>query len=310
MAFALLALSEPSFSAQRVRLIPHLRAGQTFFYRIEFSNSRKLQTESRVTSPLPLAAESLNTSALLQVEVIESSTSGLHLKTYYSERQPAPAAGNSQSAASSAEPSADKVIEVTISADGAASQTKGFDQLSGAQQFAWNDWLGRFTSSMSYPRGGVHPGQKWETSELETTPSPIAGLVWTKKSQYVRDESCPVSGANPEKSRASSSSVAPESCAVFLLRATLRQKSSSKNSTPPDYKLRNLKTWGTASGQNESILYVSRTSGLLVRSTEDAQQSMDVVVALADGSNQVHNTLDARSHSEILLLSVSPQAAR
>jgi len=71
-----------------------------------------------------------------------------------------------------------------------------------------------------------------------------------------------------------------------------------------------LRTYGSAAGQNESILYISRLSGLLVRSTEDAQQSMDVIVGLTDGSNQVHNRIDAKSHSEIELLSDTPQAVR
>ncbi len=39
-----------------------------------------------------------------------------------------------------------------------------------------------------------------------------------------------------------------------------------------------------------------------MRSTEDAGQSMDVTVALTDGSNQVRYTLKARSRSEIRLL--------
>ncbi len=161
---------------------------------------------------------------------------------------------------------------------------------------------------MTYPNGGVHPGQKWESAEPETAASPIASLLWSKKSEYVRDERCAAS-AEPPKSSGNSSSATSNSCAVVLIRATLRQKSSPKNSTPEDYKARNLKTRGTASGQNDSILYISRVSGLLVRSAEDAQQSMDVFVELADGSNQVHDSLDAKSHSEILLLSDSPQTA-
>lgn len=308
LSFALLTFAAPSSVSQRLRLVPHLRSGQTLFYRIDFSSSRKMQTESRVTtSPFP-SGESLNVSALLQVEVIEATAAGFRLKTYYSEREPARSTANASKAESSAASSADKVVEVSIAADGTASQIKGFDQLSPAQQFVWNDWLGRFTSSMTYPKGGAHPGQKWESSEPETAASPIAGLVWSKKSEYVRDERCAAS-AEPLKSGTDNSSAISDFCAVVLIRATLKQKSSSKNSTPEDYKLRNLRTRGTASGQNESILYISGASGLLVRSTEDAQQSMDVFVELADGSNRVHNSLDAKSHSEILLLPDSSQTA-
>ena len=309
--FVLLAFAAPGSFSQRARPVPQLRSGQILFYRLDINSSRRTQTESRVsTSQLP-SGESLNVSALLQVEVVGATASGFRLKTYYSERKPVPAGANESDPESTTATTADKLVELTLATDGGASQIKGFDQLSPAQQFAWNDWLGHFTSPMTYSRGGIHPGQKWETLEPETAASPIAGLVWTKKSQYVRDESCPVpADRNPPKLSANNSAATPESCAVILVRATLRQKSSPKNSTPPDYKLRNLRTYGSAAGQNESIFYISRVSGLLVRSTEDAEQSMDVIVELADGSNQVHNKLEAKSHSEILLLSETPQSAR
>ena len=303
----LLTFAAPDSFSQRVRLAPQLHSGQILIYRIDFSSSRKLQTESRVTtSPVP-SAESLNVSALLQVEVIEATAGRFRLKTYYSERDRAGSGVSAAGADSTASTTVDKVIEVSIGANGAASQIKGFEKLSPAQQFVWNNWLERFTSSMVYGKSGIHLGQKWQSSEPETATSPIAGLVWSKKSEYVRDERCPVA-VEPAKSTESTSSAASDGCAVVFVRATLRQKSSPKNPTPEDYKLRNLRTHGTASGQNESILYISRASGLLIRATEVAQQSMDVLVELSDGSNQVHNTLDAKSRSEILLLSDASQA--
>ncbi len=67
-----------------------------------------------------------------------------------------------------------------------------------------------------------------------------------------------------------------------------------------------MKTTGTAKGKNENITYISLTTGLVVRATEEANQFMDVVVAKADGSNRVHYNVDAKSHSEILLISETP----
>jgi hypothetical protein len=300
-----LAFAAALTSAQKVQLAPRLRAGQTFFYRIDFSSSRSMRTESRVASPQLPPAESVNASGLLQVGVVEATASGYRVKTYYSERNPA-GAGQASGPQSRSAPAADKVIEVSIAANGTASQVKGLDQLSLAQQLGWNDWLARFAASMTFPKGGVGAGQKWEAVEPETTPSPIAGLSWRKKYQYVRDEPCRFSGP-PAKSSQGRSSPDVQPCAVILVHSNLRQASSSKNATPEDYKLRDLRTRGTATGQNETILYLSRATGLLIRSTEDALQSMDVIVAVADGSNQVHYNLDAKSHSEILLLPDSPQ---
>jgi hypothetical protein len=305
---AVLALAAPLSFSQRLHLIPRLRQGQTFFYHIGFSGLRSMKTESRVATPQLPPEATFNISGLLQVEIVEITPSGFRVKTYYSERDPSVKPSQAPASQSEAAPSSDKMIEVSISRDGSASQIKGLDQLSPQQQFAWNDWLSRFTSSMTFPENGVAAGQKWEAVESETTPSPIAGLSWAKKFQYVRDEPC---GLNDQTAKTISqeSTPYPRVCAVILVRSTLRQKSSPKNATPEDYKLRNLKTRGAAAGQNETILYVSRSTGLLVRSTEDTQQSMDAIVALADGSNQVHYNLDAKSHSDILLLPDSPRDA-
>jgi len=303
---ALFALASPVAFSQRSYLSPHFTAGQTLFYRIEFKSSRHIKTESRVVSPQVSPTTIANASGLLQVQVVQESASGLLIKTYYSERDSSGASSSSPATESSTS-SADKVVEVSIAADGSASQLKGLEQLSVAQQFAWKDWLGSFTSSMAFPKAGVSAGQKWDTSEPETTPSPIAGLVWSKKYQYVRDGPCPF------QVHSSTSPQAPATaqyCAVILVLATLRQKSSQNNASPQDYKLQNLKTRGRASGQNETILYISRNDGVLVRATEDAQQFMDATIALADESNQVHYIMDATSRSEIALLPDSPQDAR
>jgi hypothetical protein len=272
--------------SQRLPPTPRLPSGEILFYRIDFNLLRNARTESRITSPQMPAPENIDTSALLQVEIVEASASGLRLKTYYSERGPSSGPPPSPIATP---PSADKMIEVSLSSDGSASKIKGFDQLSPTQQFAWNVWLNRFTSPMAFAKSGLVLGQRWQSSEPETASSPIASLLWLKKYQYIRDEPCNTVSTS-------------QLCAVILVRATLRQKSSPKNATPEDYKLRNLKTRGTATAQNETVLYVSHSTGVLMRSVEDAQQSMDAVIALADGSNEIHYLLKARSHSEILLL--------
>jgi hypothetical protein len=309
-ALAFLVVAAPSASPQRLQLGPRLRAGQILLYDIDFRNSRNMQTESRVTSPQLPPSSNVNASGLLQVEIVESGAAGLRIKTYYSERDYPAATSQSRDPQISQGAAPDKLVEVSIAADGSATRIKGLDQLSPAQQFAWNDWLGRFTSSMTFPKQGIRAGQKWESSEPETNPSPIAALSWRKKYQYVRDEPCMFDSQPVPSSQAKSSTNSDQACAVIFIQSILRQKSSPKNSTPDDYKLRNLNTRGTAAGQNETILYFSRATGLLVRSTEDAQQSMEVLVALADNSNAVHYTLDAKSHSDILLLPDSPQSGR
>jgi hypothetical protein len=309
LLIAFLATGAPHSFSKRLRLAPRFHAGQILFYRIDFNGSRNMKTAGPVSSPQLPPSSTLAATGLLQVEILSAGPADLHIKTYYSERNPPAVSSQSQNSQPRDSSTSDKMVEVSIAANGTASQIIGIDRLSPAQQFAWNDWLGRFTSSMTFPKAGVQAGQKWETSEPETDPSPIAALSWTKKYQYVRDEPCRsdqhAQGADQETSLPNA-----KVCAVILIRSVLRQKSSPKNSTPEDYKLRNLKTRGSAAGKNETILYFDRSSGLLVRSTEDAQQAMDVLVALTDGSNSVRYALEARSHSDILLLPDSPQSAR
>ena len=127
-----------------------------------------------------------------------------------------------------------------------------------------------------------------------------------KESEYVHDAPC----KGMQLTRAgdlAEASQAAETCAVILTTATLRQKSSPKDATPEDYKLHDLRTMGSAKGRNEIITYISLKTGLVVRATEDAKQSMDIVVAKTDGTNRVHYNVDAESHAEVLLVSVAPE---
>jgi hypothetical protein len=268
---------------------PALRAGQTLIYRLEFSASRATQTESRLSGPPLPPGDELKAVCLLQVEVVEAHSSGFRLKTYLSERTAPSLFANPPAVPSESAP--DKIVEVSVARNGAASQIKGLEQLSVAQQFAWNTWLGRFTSTWTDSHSRVHVGSKWELDEPETTPSPLTSLVWAKKYQYVRSEPC--GPANKP---------ATDNCAVVLVRAQLRQKSSPNHATPKDFNLHGMVTRGTATGANETILYIGLATGLLVRSSEDAQQSMDATIALADGSNEVRYVMKAKSRSQIQLV--------
>jgi hypothetical protein len=274
---------------------PDLHAGQTFIYQLEFTASRATLTESRLSGPPLPPGDELNTVCLLQMEVLEANPSGFRLKTFLSEKAtPSPSAN---SVAPPSESAPDEIVEVSVARNGAASQIKGLNQLSVAQQFAWNNWLGRFTSTWAHANSGVHVGSKWELDEPETTPSPLTRLVWSKQYQYVRNEPCGPSMPS-----------ATGNCAVILVHAQLRQKSSPNNTTPEDFKLRGLVTHGTATGANQTILYIGLATGLLVGSSEDAQQSMDATIALADGSNEVRYVMKAKSRSQIQLLQdSSPQ---
>jgi hypothetical protein len=63
---------------------------------------------------------------------------------------------------------------------------------------------------------------------------------------------------------------------------------------------------GTAHGTNRIITYISLKTGIPVRATEEASQQMNVTVAKADGSNRVRYDVNARSHSEVMLVTETP----
>ena len=188
-----------------------------------------------------------------------------------------------------------------FSPDGRAESVTGLDTLFPEQREAWQQWLRQFALAAVFPPGGVKRGQTWKSTEPEEAPSPIDRLQWEKNVTYVRDEPCSPAQLGETGAVAAKESQ-PETCAVILTKAVLKQKSSPKDTTPPDFKLHALHTMGNATGTNETISYIALRTGVLMRVTEDARQFMDVVIAKTDGTNQVHYNVDAASHSEVMLL--------
>ena len=202
---------------------------------------------------------------------------------------------------SSRDVSLKKMIEFTIRADGQLANVKGDDALLPEEHQVWAEWVSLFAMAGVFPKNGVRSGEKWQSEETEKSTAPIAGLTWLRRSTYLQNEPCEnevirSSGAAP-KTREE-----PEVCAVIVTSATLRQKSSKKDATPEDFKLHDLRTMGTARGTNQVVAYISLKTGVLMRATEEADQSMEVTVAKADGSNRVHYNMDAKSNSEVLFV--------
>lgn len=313
-AFLLLAIPRGAGSrTERVNLFPKLQAGQTITYRLRYRLDKNIRTQSSVVSPQGPSAAQIDVQGLLRVEVSEVQRAGrgavIHARTQFE-------ALNSDTALKVPEKEAPpavlqktdpkgKVVEFTISADGRVDDVKGLDKFSAEEQQAWGDWVSLFAMAAAFPERGVKRGEKWESGEAEKSPAPIARLVWLKRSSYVRDEPCRTAQLTID-GQASEVGRPPETCAVILSTAVLKQESSRKNATPEDYKLHELQTMGTARGANQVIAYISLKTGLVVRATEEASQSMDVVVAKKDGSNRVHYSVDAKSDSEVLLVVDTP----
>ena len=296
--------------AGRPTLFPKLHAGQTFTYLIEYRTQKNVKTESRVVTPSGRQNDQATAQWLLRVEILDVHPDGrratIHARSQF-ESVASKLAPDQQGNDKAAPATESRPVEFTILADGRADAVAGIEALFPEQRVAWQAWLRQFAIAGIFPRDGVKRGQKWKSTEVEESPSPIIRLEWEKSATYVRDEPCaPVQlseldAAAPKKSSS-------ETCAVILTHAVLKQKSSPKDTTPEDFRLHDLRTTGTASGANETITYISLQTGLVVRVKEDAKQFMDVVIAKADGSNQVHYNVDAARHTEILLLADASSA--
>ncbi|HKV63844.1 MAG TPA: hypothetical protein VJO16_18190 [Candidatus Acidoferrum sp.] len=298
---------------RRVRLLPKLQSGQTLTYLIRFQSDKTVKTESKVVAPMAPDSAQLDAHGLLRVEILNSqntaSNPSIRARAQFLNAD-SDAAVNTSSDKSpdgnnSREDAAVKSIEFTISPDGSVNNTKRLDSLSPDQQQAWHQWVARFALAWTLPFDGMKPGEKSKLEQPEQSGAPIAGLHWERDSLYVRNEPCHSSQLSPTREATPSGGPA-DTCAVLLTTATLRQKSSSKDATPDDFKVHELRTMGSAKGTSETITYISLKTGLVVRATEETTQSMDVVIAKADGSNGVHFNVDAKSRAEVLLVKDTP----
>jgi len=312
-ALLLLAAATLCAGDKRFNLFPKLQAGQTITYLIRFQTDKTVKTESRVVAPMAPNDAQIDANGLLRVEILDvQETSGkavIHASgQFLTLNSGAWAKGSGDKKPDGekrrAEPNG-KSIEFTISSDGSVNSVKGLDALLPGQRQAWQQWVARFALAWTLPANGVKSGEKWKSEQAEQAGAPIAGLNWARESAYVRDEPCHASQLSPA-GEFTASSGPPETCAVVLTTATLKQKSSPRNATPEDFKLHDLRTMGTAKGTSEVITYISRKSGLVVRATEETSQFMNVVVAKADGSNGVRYNVEAKSHAEVLLVADTP----
>lgn len=312
-ALCLIAIPAAKDRPERVNLFPRVQAGQVLTYQISYHSDKHIKTESSLIVATPDDSAKIDVSALLRIEILGVQAQGdravIHARTkfeilnsdsHFNVPQTEPPAGQVQRQ----DPDT-KFIEFTILPDGNLDQVNGLDAFLPEQQQAWQEWASRFLLTAAVRGPGARLAQKWTSEEPEKSPSPIAGLRWMRESTYVRDEPCRTMQLTVQGSIAPSDAE-PETCAVILTNAALKQNSKAKNTTPEDFKLHELRTTGTAQGANRIITYISLKTGLLIRASEEATQQMNVTVAKADGSNRVHYDVDAKSRSEVVMVSDTP----
>ena len=317
---------------RRVTLLPQLHAGQEISYLVRYHSDKTIKTTSRVIAPMAPEGDATDFRVLVRIIVLDAASPGrkewmrgravfsdfdsLALGTIVSnklpagidssqnsdERRPSPHNNSSASNGDEDKNSANgdqKTLEFTMLANGRVGQLEGFDKLTTEQQLAWHEWAMQFALAATFPAQGIAPGSKWRYEQPEESPSAIAGLAWLKEANYVKDETC---HAVRLEAKGEIIDDVSDMCAEILVRAKLKQNSPAKDATPDDYKRHDLRTSGTAHGTNEVISSISLRTGLVLRASQEANQSMDVQIIKADGSNGVHYLVDAHSRSEIFLV--------
>jgi hypothetical protein len=293
--------------ANRVNLFPKLQAGQTLTYRIAYHVDKQAKTQSSVVMAQSPGAPSVDVQALLRLDVLGVEVQGqratIRARTHLQilNRESNPAQPNNPQLQNSQGPT----IEFALFPNGHVDQIKGLDSLTSDEQQAWQQWSTRFAAVAAFPKNGIKLSEKWKSQEPETASSPITGLSWIRESTYLRNEPCGTAQITMQ-GEVSETIEPPDTCAVIQTTAALKQKSSSNNTTPEDFKLHQLRTTGTASGNNKTLLYISLQTGLLIRSSDQADQTMDVTIAKSDKSNQVRYNVHAKSTAEIFRIANSP----
>jgi hypothetical protein len=289
-------------SEDRVSLLPNIHSGQMLSYEVRGKVSRKVKTQSRVATMVePKNSEDLEVSAILLLTIKEvrkekDRASSVVVPVVVGKVEFLPLPTEAPAAPPPATAPANHTVQFTIARDGQLSAASGYDDLPADQQLLWQFWFARFAFPWTLPPGGVKAGEKWKIEEAEKSPSPIANIFWERESTYGQNDKCPITPA--------------DRCAVFLTTAKLKQKSSTEDSTPESFRLHQLKTSGTVKGSNEIITYLSLSTGLLDRASEDLAQSMDVYIIKEDDTNQVHYTIDVNSHFEAVILPATPAKPR
>jgi hypothetical protein len=311
-----LTLGTPVTSARsdRIDLFPRLQPGQTITYRIAYHVQKQTKTQSSVSWAQTPADADIDVQGLLRMEVLgvkaQGRRSAISARTWFEsfhlDAQTAPQTSMPASNQKASEDSRGIPVEFTVSPSGRIDQVNGLDALSPDQQQGWQQWATTFAAAAAFPADGIKLAQKWKSEDPEKSPSPIAGLTWTRESTYLRNEPCHAAQLMIQSDVADSSHASEtESCAVIQTTAALKQKSSSKNATPEDFKLHQLRTTGAAGGTNKTLLYISLTTGLVIRSSDQADQTMNVIIAKTDDSNRVRYDIHARSNTEIFQIANS-----
>jgi hypothetical protein len=301
-------------TAAQVVLLPHLVQGQSFRYEYEFRRDARISTESMIIDPHPETSEQLTLSVTLRIEVLgvlpdavaARGPSSARLRVTYERvaatmRSDNPAA-DAEQPAKNLRAQEKQAFECTLSAKGEIADCAGPEQTVIETQAAVGNLLGQIFRTAALPARGVAVGESWGAEQEAGGAIPLAGLRWVSQSMYAHNEPCLgeppwQSGEKPLHPAANA-----ESCAVLRTRSLLTRTGAGNDTTPEEFRQKDLRTAGTARGANETLAYVSLLTGLTMRASESGQVSSDVSVSSTRDARKIRTKSEVKTETHLSII--------
>ena len=299
----------------RVDLAPKFVRGETLVYQVEIGTATAGQTTAPITDDEGATQSSLKVSLRERLEILSivPSTTGdiVGARLTWDEADATsssdaldPIAGDPAAPFRQLE---GQSVEFTLSADGALGKFNGMEKviLGGVPPAESVEWLASLVAANRFPRDGVNVGQEWE-SEAPIAGAPIAGLFWSTKSTYQRNEPC------SSQSELSAPGGTKHQCAVILnvLNIARRAASSRGGATPDDYLRNGLRTSGTWTGTGEELGTIDLSTGVLCSETENSSQAMDYTIRSEASGSTIHYVAKVQTQMGITLIEDARPAKR
>jgi hypothetical protein len=293
-----------------LRLFPRLSQGQVLRYRISYHRASSSSTASMVRNPVSEVNSELSVSLGMRLEVIEvvppeagraDGQPVIRLRATYeraeaTQRSDDPTADDRAAEKEIAQLEG-KSFECAVRTNGVEACAAPGESVPGAAE-GMQRWLTEVLAAASLPRKGISPGENWGDEQDAGAEIPLAGLRWVRKFTYFGEKPC---GELPAEAGRNGAKDSPggESCAEIRVRSLLLRKGGRKDATPEAFREKGLRTAGTASGANESVILISLASGLTVRAADTGWQTADFTVSATKGAAKIRMASQIKTDSAL-----------
>jgi hypothetical protein len=279
----------------RLHLVPKLVPGQALRYQIDAHTVTASRSSGRIEDPQGPSKSEVNLAAIVRLEILASTPDATQrLRITYDKSSATATSDSFDPALAVLQEQYRKLegrsFEFSLDAQGHATNYSGLDAMFPDEKSAAaaREWYSQLASGVDLPREGILLGQSWSSARTNVAGMPLLGLTWRTESTYLRDEPCfPESPA--------------EACAVIRTRLSVTQR-PLRNATPDEYRRRNMRTSGKLSSSGESLSYISRKTGGLVRVSQTSSEETDIVLIATDGGSQLRINARVESTTHIKLL--------